>query len=68
MAMAVVLFPISNDVPMLQPGGGIDALARLGVTSPSRSFVTTRRRGSCSRAGHSTTARARGGQRSHRHV
>jgi hypothetical protein len=34
MAMAVVLFPISNEVPMLQPAA-LDALARLGVTSVS---------------------------------
>lgn len=34
MAMAVVLFPISNEVPALQPAT-LDALARLGVTSVS---------------------------------
>lgn len=34
MAMAVVLFPISNDVPALQPAA-LDVLARLGVTSVS---------------------------------
>jgi len=32
--MAVVLFPISNDVPALQPAT-LDKLARLGVTSVS---------------------------------
>jgi hypothetical protein len=31
-AMAVVLFPVSNEVPMLRPAA-LDALARLGVTS-----------------------------------
>lgn len=34
MAMAVVLFPISNEVPALQPAT-LDTLARLGVTSVS---------------------------------
>ena len=34
MAMAVVLFPISNEVPTLQPAT-LDMLARLGVTSVS---------------------------------
>lgn len=34
MAMAVVLFPISNEVPALAPAT-LDALARLGVTSVS---------------------------------
>ncbi len=34
MAMAVVLFPISNEVPTLQPAT-LDVLARLGVTSVS---------------------------------
>jgi hypothetical protein len=33
-AMAVVLFPISNEVPTLQPAT-LDMLARLGVTSVS---------------------------------
>ena len=32
--MAVVLFPVSNEVPALQPAA-LDALARLGVTSVS---------------------------------
>lgn len=34
MAMAVVLFPVSNEVVALQPAA-LDALARLGVTSVS---------------------------------
>lgn len=34
MAMAVVLFPVSNEVPALRPAA-LDALARLGVTSVS---------------------------------
>lgn len=34
MAMAVVLFPISNEVPTLQPAT-LDMLAQLGVTSVS---------------------------------
>jgi hypothetical protein len=33
-AMAVVLFPVSNEVPALRPAA-LDALARLGVTSVS---------------------------------